>query len=51
MLVGTDISPLWRPRPWLLRANLLRALLLACLAGGTAELLLSVVRLMMGLLA
>jgi pimeloyl-ACP methyl ester carboxylesterase len=50
-LVGTDTSPFWRPRPWLLRANLLRALLLACLAAGTAELLLSAVRLMTGLLS
>ena len=49
-LVSTDVSPLWRPRPWLLRANLLRALLLACLAAGTAELLLTAVRLMTGLL-
>jgi len=50
-LVGPGISQLWRPRPWLLRANLLRTLLLGCVAAGTAELLLSAVRLMAGLLS
>jgi pimeloyl-ACP methyl ester carboxylesterase len=50
-LAGPDISRLWRPRSWLLRANLLRALLLACLAAGTADLLLSAVRLVTGLLS
>lgn len=50
-LVGPDISQRWKPRRWLLRANLLRALLLAGLAAGTAELLLSAVRLMTGLLS
>jgi pimeloyl-ACP methyl ester carboxylesterase len=50
-LVGPDISQLWRPRPWLLRANLVRALLLAFLAAGTADLLLSGVRLVTGLLS
>lgn len=39
-------SPLWHQRPWLLRANLLRFLLLAGLMIGVAELLLGVVRLM-----
>ncbi|MGH3402248.1 MAG: hypothetical protein ACRDRJ_06990 [Streptosporangiaceae bacterium] len=49
-VVGPDVSQVWRPRPWLLRANLLRALLLACLAAGTAELVLTAARLVTGLL-
>jgi pimeloyl-ACP methyl ester carboxylesterase len=50
-LVGPVGSRPWRPRPWLLRANLFRALLLGCLLAGAADLLLSVVRLIAGLLS
>lgn len=50
-LSGPDISQPWRPLPWLLRANLLRVLLLGSLVAGGAELLLSVVHLMTGLLS
>jgi pimeloyl-ACP methyl ester carboxylesterase len=50
-LAGPDVSRAWRPRPWLLRANLPRFLLLGCLVTGTAELLLHVARLMAGLLS
>jgi hypothetical protein len=50
-LAGPDISRRWRPRPWILRANLIRALLLGCLAAGIAELLLTVVTLATGLLS
>jgi hypothetical protein len=47
-LAGPDNPQAWRPRPWLLRANLFRTLLLAGLAAGTAELLLGLIRLMTG---
>jgi pimeloyl-ACP methyl ester carboxylesterase len=40
--------PLWHQRPWLLRANLLRFLLLAALTMGMAELVLGAIRLMAG---
>lgn len=50
-LADPDASRFWRPRPWLLRANLLRALLLVSLATGIVELLLSAVHLMMGLVS
>lgn len=47
-LAGPGDSQSWRPQPWLLRANLFRALLLAGLAAGIAELLLGLLRLMTG---
>jgi pimeloyl-ACP methyl ester carboxylesterase len=49
-LVGPGSPGTWRPRPWLFRANLLRALLLAGLVAGFGEVLLSIVRLMAWLL-
>jgi pimeloyl-ACP methyl ester carboxylesterase len=49
-LVGPGSRQSWRPRPWLLRANLLRALLLLGLVAGFGEVLWSLVRLMAELL-
>lgn len=50
-LVGGDAPQRWRPRPWLLRANLGRALLLAGLVAGFGGLALGVLRLTGGLLS
>jgi hypothetical protein len=47
-LTGPDTSRAWRPRTWLLRANLARLLLLGFLAAGAAGLLLMTVRLLAG---
>lgn len=47
-LTGPDSCRAWRPRIWLLRANLARLLLLACLTAGFAGLLLAAARLVAG---
>jgi hypothetical protein len=47
-LATPDESRAWRPRPWVLRANLLRAFLLLGLAMGTAGLLLCLAGLLIG---
>jgi hypothetical protein len=44
-LTGPDTSRTWRPRSWLLRANLVRTLLLTCLAAFTLGLFLEAARL------
>jgi pimeloyl-ACP methyl ester carboxylesterase len=49
-LVGPGNPQCWRPRPWLLRANLLRVLLLVGLVAGFGEVLVTLIRLMAELL-
>lgn len=48
-LVGTAKSPPWRQRSWLMRANLIRAMLLLALAAGLTEFLLTAGRVLAGL--